>query len=193
VTPRRAFPGRPLAAVAAAGLSCLCTLAGATAAPASAPAELPCIAVFGHGRNLSGTDPKVNETWNRINTVFNRAVEEAVRPLGRPTVTFLIPVEGRNLDTMFPSLVRLAGAERCDTLIETAMYADAQRHLFVSRIIVRAIVLQPDAASGHERVIGRQLYDRERTDPMSNRTLETLQPDAVARELLRDLVPAAAP
>lgn len=154
-------------------------------ASAAAPSDRTCLAVFGHGRNRSDTDARVNEQWNRVNAAFNQAVDEALRPAGRPTVTFLLPVEGRDFDAMFSRLMKLAGAERCDTLVETSMYADQARHAFVSRVTVHLVVAQHDAATDSTRyVVGRQLFDRERSDPLTKETLDTLSPTDAARELV---------
>jgi hypothetical protein len=183
----------PTRSLLAAALSCLAPLAGAAVAPASASADAPCMAVFGHGRNLSATEPKANDTWNRINHTFNLAVAEALRPLGRPTVTFLVPVEGKNIETMLPTIVRLAGAENCDTLVETSMYADPQRQLFVSRVTLRRLALSIDMKTGRDLALGPVQYDREVTGPMNSETLANILPADVARDLLKDLVPARAP
>jgi hypothetical protein len=154
-----------------------------TARAADAP-EARCIFVLGQGRNVSSTDARANDQWNRINTIFNTAVEGALVASQRPVVTFVVPVEGQDADKNFQVIVKLAGAERCDTVVDTSMYADQERHLLVSHVGVHEVVAsarpipQPPVLS-----IGRLLMNKERTDPLTQETLDKLSPNDVAREL----------
>jgi hypothetical protein len=176
LTSLRALPALFLAL----GTAGLVPLAHAADAPAGA-----CIAVIGQGRNLSETDARANDQWNRINAIFNRAVETALAPSGRPIVTFQVPVEGSNLEGRFELIMKLAGAETCDTLVETTMFADQTRHAFVSRVMVHEVVAtkrpipQPPTLS-----VGRELLVKERLDPLTQETLDHLAPNDVAHELV---------
>lgn len=157
----------------------------ATAAQAQQPGEPPCTIVFSKGQNLSSTDPKVNEMWNRLNNGFGQFVADELRKGGKRVVEMPHPVEATDTGANTDRVLKEAQRQGCNSLAIASMYADQNTRQFVSSLRVSAITAtRSESPAGTNYAVGDEKFRKQQADPLTRETLDRLVPSEIARALV---------
>lgn len=151
--------------------------------------EPPCTLVVGHGRNLSLQDHDANTAWNQLNNLFNAQVAGQLQQAGQRVLRLPLPVEARDLAANARQMLDRAQEAGCDRLLETTIFADDSADLLVVRL--RAHPLQRVRNMGGDGallMIGEPNYVNQRDMKLTLRSLDSLSPPALAREMAADFM-----
>ena len=163
-------------------------VAGVVVWPSGAAATEGCLLVFGHGRNFNADLTETNERWNELNASFSRTVADDLASNGRRAVTYVLPVDARDLQCNARKLLDRAADEGCAELIESTVYGDTETGLLVARLrwhhIVRvAGAPRRDAAWSIAPVNATS----QRELPLTDRTLARVHSGELARLMTAEL------
>jgi hypothetical protein len=178
----RALPRLHSSAAGQAGLRRRQALLALAAAPAIAAAQgVPCVLVFGHGRNGSGNEA-ANHSWNEVNRAFHAEVAHRLREAGTRVSTLLAPVEFGDVGTIIAGVLRRAESEGCSRIVETTVFADEADRLLIVRLRAYPVV-KPAAAPTR---IGEPVYTHRQDFQLTQRNLDRLIPAELARAMAAD-------
>lgn len=161
------------------------SIISAASAQAQQPAASPCLIVFSKGQNMSDSNPKVNEMWNQINDAFGQFVSEELTKAGKKVIEMPHPVEANDMATNGDRILKKARQEGCEMIVSTSMYADQQKRQFVSAFWINAIAITKSSnPAGTYYTIGKEIFRKEKLDPLSEETFGRLVPSTVAKSLV---------
>ena len=142
-----------------------------------------CLIVYGQGRNLG--EPPQNEAWDRINARFNEAVTTRLRAAGLDAQPLLLKLGETDLSAAVELLTARAEARGCSRVVDTTVFADPDSALIV-RLRVHPLLgkLGPTAAGAETPRIGAPLYTAQSEFDFNRRTLERLNFQALAGEMV---------
>lgn len=149
-------------------------------ASASASSSRPCTLVFGHGRNPNADDSAANQQWDEINRVFASQVALQIAEREIRTVLALAAVTLTDHAQIARALTDNAHRERCDRIVETALFSEGPELLVVR---LREYPLQVSGGTlriGEPRVTLRQEY------PDTQRNRDRLIPAALGKSFAAD-------
>ncbi|HSW05447.1 hypothetical protein [Aquabacterium sp.] len=160
----------------------------AAAAPLRA-AEPACTLVVGHGRNLALDDHEANTAWNQVNNLFNAQVAGQLQRAGWRVLRLPLPVEARDLPSNVRTMLDRAQDGGCDQLLETTIFADDEAQLLVVRLRAHPLATVRNLAGpGAMLMIGEPIYTSQRDMRLLLRSLDTLSPADLARDMAADFI-----
>ena len=184
-----AVAATPATAAAAAAAAAAAPAAASAAASVAATGEAPCTLVVGHGRNLALDDHEANTAWNQLNNLFNAQVAGQLQQAGWRVVRLPLPVEARDLPANARQMLDRAQDAGCDQLLETTIFADHAAQLLVVRLRAHPLQTVRNLAGGGALLsIGEPVYTHQRDMRLVLRSLDTLSPADLARDMAADFV-----
>jgi hypothetical protein len=151
------------------------------AGPARAQTQDGCLVVFGQGRNPSDTGAS---PWDRINEVFNTEIASTLESTGRRVFAFVAPANDADPAATAQQVLRESTRLRCNTIVESTVFADVDARLLVLRLRVYPVlpVVGGDAGITGFR-IGPQIYVSQRDYPLSQAMLDSVRPRLLGAEM----------
>ena len=150
--------------------------------------SIPCIVSVAHGRNLSKSDPKANEFWNKVNASLQKFLEDRLIEDKVTIENDFFPVEAADEDARWKDVAKLANQKRCPLLLQLAAYAERPNEMTVRISVNRMSYEKTVDPSGTQVSVGKQTYEREYKYDTTGSFGQTFIFSQVARRYAEDLL-----
>lgn len=145
---------------------------------AADPAPTGCTVVAGGGRNLSTTDSRANEHWNRLNFSFYDAALTAFMSEGSVEQAFF-SVEASDPAKNADAVLARASKAGCHRLAFVSVFSDVTRD---DTPLVFALRVAPIRGAR----LGSEVYEKEYRFAATPETLSRVVPGRIAEQAVRD-------